>query len=150
MAETVSRTWLTERAGITWRAWPAEASQMGAIRSQVRRWLAPLAVSEDVADDIVLAVSEAASNCVEHAYVGGIRVDAGVELMLWTEPHRVCIVVVDHGAWRVPAGKPSLRGRGIEMMQRLMTEVVIHHDSDGTHVFLSHSLLDAVAATSRR
>ena len=72
------------RGAFDHQVWPASPHHIGAIRAAVYHWLAPLALEDDTRDDVVLAVSEAASNAVEHAYpptVGGV-----VELTLWTEP----------------------------------------------------------------
>jgi serine/threonine-protein kinase RsbW len=103
----------------------------------VRRWLAPLALAGDAKDDLVLAVSEAATNSVEHAYIPATADDT-VELTFWTEPQAVCIEVVDHGVWQTPSDQPADRGRGIQLMQRLMALVLIHYDTRGTRVLLRH------------
>ena len=95
----------------------------------------------DAEDDIVLAVSEAATNCVEHAYPVGTS-GGTVELTFWTEAPHLCLEIVDHGTWRPPADQPAHRGRGIEMMRRVMTTVLIHYDRRGTRVFLSYPLPD--------
>ena len=87
----------------------------------------------------MLAVNEAASNCVEHAYTPATADDT-VELTFWTEARSVCVEIVDHGTWRTPSGQPTGRGRGIEIMQRLIPVVLIHHDRRGTRVLLSHPL----------
>jgi len=50
------------------RTWPAQPRQLAPLRAEVRRWLAPLDLSGQTEEDLVLVVSEAASNCVEHAY----------------------------------------------------------------------------------
>jgi anti-sigma regulatory factor (Ser/Thr protein kinase) len=121
------------------QSWPASSRQLALIRAEVRRWLTPFALPGDAEDDMVLAVSEAASNCVEHAYTAA-TMDDTVELTFWTEPHSVCIEIVDHGTWRVPSGQPTDRGRGIKIMQRLMTSVLIHYDHRGTRVLLNHAL----------
>jgi hypothetical protein len=63
----------------------------------------------------------------------------------WTEARSVCVEIVDHGAWRTPSGQPTGRGRGIEIMQRLIPVVLIHHDRRGTRVLLSHPLPGPVA-----
>ncbi len=139
MAELASGMRRDELTEFGYRSWPADARQLGAIRSEVHRWLAPLALPEDDEDDVVLAVSEAASNCIEHAYAPAAADDT-VELTFWTEPRSVCLEIVDHGAWREPAGMPTSRGRGIEIMRRLMAGVLIHYDRRGTRVFLSHAL----------
>ena len=93
-------------------------------------------------DDLVLAVSEAASNCVEHA-CSPPTVDDTVELTFWTEPHALCVDIVDHGRWRTPSDQPTGRGRGIEIMQRLVAFVLIHHDNRGTRVHFRHPVPDA-------
>ena len=141
MAELASGMRRDESTEFAYRSWPADARRLGEIRNEVYRWLAPLALAEDVEDDVVLAVSEAASNCIEHAYARA-TVDGTVELTFWTEPRSLCIVIVDHGVWRKPSGTSTSRGRGIELMRRLMTGVLIKYDRRGTRVFLSHLLPD--------
>ena len=123
------------------RSWTADARQLAPIRTQVRGWLAPLVLPGDAEDDIVLAVSEAASNCVEHAYTPDTT-DGTVELTFWTEDPHLCLEIVDHGTWRPPTDQPTNRGRGIEMMRQIMTTVLIHYDRRGTRVFLSYPLPD--------
>jgi Histidine kinase-like ATPase domain len=70
------------------------------MRAEVRRWLAPLALTGDAEDDLVLAVSEAATNCVEHAYIPATADDT-VELTFWTEPKRSV-----SRSWTTACGRP--------------------------------------------
>ncbi len=112
---------------------------MAPMRAAVRRWLSALSLPEDAENDLVFAVGEAATNSVEHADRPA-RAGDTVELTFWTEPQGVCVEVVDHGVWKVPTGEPTGRGRGIEMMQRLMTFVLIHHDDRGTRVLLCQAI----------
>lgn len=127
---------LTEFVHMTW---PANPHQLASIRTQVRGWLAPLDLTEESKEDLVLAVNEAASNSVEHAYLSPTPGDT-VELTFWTEAHAVCLEIVDHGAWRVSSGRSPGRGRGIEMMERLLASAAIHYDARGTRVLLRHPL----------
>jgi len=127
------------------QTWPAQPAQLTTIRTQVRRWLAPLDLAEDAEDDIVLSVSEAATNSVEHAYVPATPDDT-VRLTFWTEPPCVHIEIVDHGTWLVPSSEPNGRGRGIEIMRHLMAVVSIQCDSRGTRVLLSYPLTAQPAA----
>jgi anti-sigma regulatory factor (Ser/Thr protein kinase) len=106
--------------------------------------LTPFALTGDAEDDLVLAVSEAASNSIEHAYTPPTTDDT-VELAFWTESRALCVEVVDHGLWRTPPVQPTGRGRGIEIMQRLIASVLIHHDNHGTRVLLRHSLPDGLS-----
>ncbi len=135
-AETVGQGLLLEPL---YRVWPAQALQLAPLRREMLHWLEPLALSEDAQEDLVLAVNEAASNCIEHAYRPATVGDT-VDIRCWAEPHAVFIEIVDHGRWRTPTGKPTRRGRGIVMMQRLMAGVEIHHDVGGTRVLLCHAL----------
>ena len=125
------------------RVWPARAGALTRIRHEVRRWLAPLEVMPDAGADLVLAVNEAAANAIDHAYrTGEEHLDdrAVVEVFFWTEPGAVLFEVVDHGHWRPPSSNTAGGGRGIEIMQRLVEAVLIHHDARGTRVLLRHSL----------
>src|SRR4051794_19552432 len=119
--------------------WPAHPRHLGPLRSEVRRWLAPLALTGDTEDGLVCAVAEAASNCVEHAYASRTAEDT-VEVTFWTEPDAVYLEIVDHGRWRTPPEQPPHSGSGLHAMQRLTGFVLIHHDSHGTRVLLRHPL----------
>jgi anti-sigma regulatory factor (Ser/Thr protein kinase) len=127
-----------ERIEFVRRIWPAQPRQLAQIQVEVRRWLASIGLTGETQDDVLLAVNEAASNSVDHAYPAATADDA-VELIFWTEPGVVCIEIVDHGAWQTPAAK-SERGRGIPMMGRLMDSVLIHHGPAGTRVLLQRRL----------
>jgi serine/threonine-protein kinase RsbW len=144
MAEPAAAISWAERSEFVHRSWPARPRHLALIRAEVRRWLAPLALLGDAEIDLLLAVNEAASNCVEHAYTPATAA-ATVELTFWTEPRSVCVEIVDHGTWRTPGGQPTGRGRGIEIMQRLIPVVLIHYDRRGTRVLLSHPLPGPVA-----
>jgi len=119
------------------RSWPAHPGQLAPLRVEVRRWLASFVLSRDAEDDLVLAVSEAASNSVEHAYAPPTA-DGSVEVTFWTESDAICLEIVDHGRWRTPSDEPTARGRGIAIMQRLVAFVLIRHDSRGTRVHFRH------------
>lgn len=124
------------------RSWSADSSQLRPLRTELQGWLAPFFMPGDTEDDLVLAVSEAAANSVEHAYIPRTAHDV-VELTLWTEPHAVCIEIMDHGVWLSPSDEPGGRGRGIERMRRLVAFMLIHHDERGTRVFFRQPLPDA-------
>ena len=89
-----------EPAEFVHRIWPAHRRQLAPIRAEVHRWLAPLALAGDAEDDMVLAVSAAACNSVEHAYHPATAEDT-VDVTFWTEPDALYIEIVDHGVWRL-------------------------------------------------
>ena len=123
-------------------SWQAHPDQLASVRAEVRRWLTPLPLTDDTEDDLVLAVSEAASNSIEHAYTPPTADDT-VELTFWTESHAICVDIVDRGQWRTPSDQPTGRGRGIAIMQRLVGFVLIRHDNRGTRVHFRHPFPDA-------
>lgn len=128
------------------------------VRASVRRWLAGLGWPEDPAEDIVLAVHEAVSNAIEHAYppdgIGVITVEgvlvADPPDAAWDAapagafPHggrRVQVLVRDDGRWRPDQHDRSdcsrPRGRGLTMMAALMPEMTITASGEtGTQVEL--------------
>jgi len=121
------------------RVWPAEAKQLAAMRAEVHRWLAPLDLPDDAEHDLVLAVNEAASNAIEHAYRAG-GADRGVELAFWLGPDDLHIAIIDCGTWREPPSGRRGRGFGLEIIRRLVPGVAIDHDLRGTRILLQHPL----------
>lgn len=129
------------------RRWPAQPRQLPLIRGAVRRWLAPLPLTNGARGDLLLAVGEAARNGIEHAYPPAAAYGT-VELTFWTDAHSVHIEVADHGSWRTPLARPI--GVGIPRMRRLVESVTIHHDARGTRVLLSHRLSAGACAPPPR
>lgn len=81
-------------------------------------------------DDVVLACTEAASNAIEHAYIGRVgdvhvtaeRQNGGLELS-----------VSDDGRWRHPRPDDA-RGRGLDLVRALVREVEVERSEEGTTV----------------
>src|SRR4051794_31700565 len=77
---------------------PADPVVISVARDQVRRWLAGLSWPSGPLEDIVLAVSEAVTNAIEHAYLdqppGMVEVRGGVEPTSGGQ-RRVTIIVRD-------------------------------------------------------
>jgi serine/threonine-protein kinase RsbW len=119
--------------------WPAEPGQLPAVRAEVHRRLAALDLPAETRHDLVLAVNEAATNAIEHAYRSG-GADAGVELDFWLGGGDLHIAVVDRGTWREPPVGPRGRGFGLAMIRELVPAVAIDHDGDGTRVVLQYPL----------
>ena len=68
---------------------------LGSIRGLVRGWVETWDVEEKKAGDVVLAVDEACTNAIRHAYEG--RKDGSVELTLHAGPDFLEFQVSDHG-----------------------------------------------------
>lgn len=92
----------------------------------------PIGVPEDIGADIVLAVNEAATNCVEHAYRDG---DEGVILVEATAADgRIVVCVSDRGEWRTPSTEPTTRGRGLPIIRAVGDGVEVVGSTLGTTV----------------
>ena len=134
-----------EPSGFLYRVWSADPRQLWLIRAEVHRWLVPLGFGEDTKHNIVMAVNEAATNAIEHAYTPATT-DGTVELTLWTEFDHLCIEVVDRGIWREPPIHDREQGFGLVMMRCLVAGLLVHHDAQGTCVLLRHPLPDGSSA----
>ncbi|CCH33727.1 ATP-binding protein [Actinosynnema sp. NPDC047251] len=114
---------------------PAIATRLAEVRVRLDAWLRTVGLPDDDRYDLVIAVNEAMSNAVEHAYPPGepgrVRVAAEVR-----PDGRLRVVVADCGAWRVPPVALSDRGRGLLLMRENVDEVQLDRSADGTSVTL--------------
>jgi anti-sigma regulatory factor (Ser/Thr protein kinase) len=114
---------------------PALPRTLADIRATVRRWLNAVGAPAQVAADILVAVGEACSNVVEHAYgPAGGTVSVQMELVGAT----VVTTVRDNGHWRAARGEG--RGRGTAMMRACSDDVDVTAGVGGTTVTLRRRL----------
>ncbi len=113
----------------------AVPSVLRGVRHAVREYLRRAGASDDELADLELAVGEAVSNVIEHAYgpAGGF-----LELDMVLEGSTLTASVRDTGSWREARG--TNRGRGMGMMRGLVDAVRIDHDGGGTQVVLTKTL----------
>ncbi len=115
---------------------PAAPDMLPDLRRRLRTWLWHHRVESDESEEIVLAVSEACNNAIEHAYEnreGTLRVSVRLEADV------VLALVSDQGSWRDE--QPSAdRGRGKLLMSRLMDTAEIDTDATGTRVSMERRL----------
>jgi anti-sigma regulatory factor (Ser/Thr protein kinase) len=82
-----------------------------------------------VPPDVALAVSEAITNAVLHAYRDG---DAGdVRVVACAEPDRLVVVVRDYGCGMKPNPESPGLGLGLSVIGRLVTELNIERPDEG-------------------
>ena len=110
---------------------PSIPTSLAEIRAAVRRWLSTAGAPRDVAEDMLVAIGEACSNAIEHAYGPG---GGTVQVRLVYNPPEVVATIRDSGEWRPPRG--SNRGRGTALMHALSDGAEIDHSPDGTTVTL--------------
>ena len=120
---------------------PASPSRLAGLRRAVRASLR--GVSDEVADDVVLALNEAATNAVLYGSRGGQPVEVAVHVTHdWVEAS-----VLDHGPEPPPglhaaADTDELRagGRGLWLLRRLVDEVRLERVKPGTRVTLRRAI----------
>ena len=99
------------------------------LRHTLRRWFGQSHLEPAEVFDLTVAVSEAFSNAIEHAYGAG---DASIEVDARVDGDVVRVMVRDWGLWREQRGQH--RGRGIALMRGLMDEVDVSSGPEGTSV----------------
>jgi serine/threonine-protein kinase RsbW len=95
----------------------------------MRAWLERNGVSEDVERGVVLAVSEAAANAVEHGY--GCNGTGLVSVTARHEDEGLDITVRDEGEWREPRNDTD-RGRGLAIIRAIVDEMWIGRTNGAT------------------
>ena len=111
---------------------PADPSVLSGLRRRLRGWLIRRGFDDDQAAEVLLAVSEACNNAIEHAYdgvPGNLRVTADASAD-WLE-----MVIEDSGRWRVVEPSED-RGRGMLLIRRLMDSSEFRSDHLGTRAVL--------------
>jgi signal transduction histidine kinase/DNA-binding NarL/FixJ family response regulator len=112
---------------------PALPGALRVLRGELRPFLAGAGLAPGVADGLVVAACEAATNAIEHAADASRAVVDVVAQRV--APGRVRIEVRDHGRWRA-RGASLDRGRGSTLMQAY-ADVEVVPSAQGTLVALT-------------
>ena len=106
----------------------ADPDRLADIRRRVRTWSARAGLSDEAREDLLLALGEALANAVEHAYptTSAEGTTDRCEYLVRREPDgSVLVRVTDGGVWRPPPQDKGHRGRGLELIAALATDVEI-------------------------
>ncbi|HEY2204739.1 MAG TPA: ATP-binding protein [Pseudonocardia sp.] len=118
----------------------ADQAAPSMVRRRLKAWLTALGWPPEPAEDLILVVSEAFANVVDHAYppetAGWAR--------LCAHQHRdadgrcrVVLLVTDQGRWRPAPLDRGYRGRGITLMRALTESLDITSTGQGTQLLLT-------------
>lgn len=124
---------------------PAELAAPSLARERLARWLSGHKWPAGQRDDLILAVSEAVSNSVEHGY--GVDhnevVESGgpveVHGIVVAEPdgrRRAVLTIVDHGSWLPPSAFRGNRRHGLPLMEACVEDLTVDGTDHGTTVVL--------------
>jgi serine/threonine-protein kinase RsbW len=134
-------------------SFPARAEFLLLARLVVAGALRRLAFDEREIADLKLAVTEACSNAVRHAYVG--RPPGGVDLELVPGPDRLDVVVSDSGAGiglplpAKPRPPSESGGMGLAIIRSVVDEVEITRGPDGRGTVVHMTKLTVPATRGR-
>ncbi len=126
---------IDHRANIFAVVLPATPMSVTRSRHALARWLRTLALTPDQLDEILLAVSEAVTNAIEH----GSRCDESkrVSIRASVRDRAVTATVKDTGRW-IPvdpgAAARRHRGRGLILIRELADNVDIACTIEGTEI----------------
>jgi anti-anti-sigma factor len=116
------------------------------MRRAVERWAAVVGLPDEVLDDLQYALGEAAANAVEHAYGNTGEGEFRYTLEHLPGPNGgVAVRVRDFGRWRPVPADSGHRGRGVQVLHAVGTDVRIDSGDDGTTVTFRVPVPPAVA-----
>jgi anti-sigma regulatory factor (Ser/Thr protein kinase)/putative methionine-R-sulfoxide reductase with GAF domain len=114
---------------------PADPKILAEIRLVLRRWLRHQGAGDSQTLEITLAVSEACTNAIEHAYSPA---PAEFTLQARANEGEMTFVVSDAGSWRAPRGQD--RGRGLTIIRAAMDDVKVNSSETGTEVVMRRKI----------
>jgi anti-anti-sigma factor len=112
---------------------PARLEELTAIRRTVRTWADAAGLTDDLVNDLQLALGEAAANAIEHAYPPDAPGEFIVELAR-QDTGAIQVAVQDFGAWRDEPPDNHHRGRGLRLINSLTTDVKLFPSATGTEI----------------
>lgn len=121
-----------------------DARQLRHLRRSLAEWLTQRHVPAATITRLLLAVSEAASNAIEHAYRD--RAPATVSIVAHHgKGGDLEVTVTDTGSWLPPPSDPGDRGRGTDIMRKSSDAFERDITSAGTTVKFRYSPIGSVA-----
>ncbi len=111
----------------------ARPEQLAVVRRTIEAWSAAAALPRNLTEDLQLAIGEAVTNSVEHAFAGrdpgwfSYRIDQ-------VGDGRVHVEISDDGCWRPVPAEAGYRGRGLAMIGALGQDVMIDTGGPGTRI----------------
>ncbi len=133
----------------TWTA-TAEPREVGRLRSAVVAFAADHGVREPPIGDLKVAVSEAMTNVVVHAYDRADPGNVDVSVAVDVQGREVTVVVADYGSGMNPRADSPGMGLGLPLIGNLASELDIIPASSGrgTEVRMRFDLPDGSVAST--
>ena len=113
---------------------PRDARSLPLMRGLLRQALEHLSVATPAIEEIVLALTEACANVVQHA---GEHEEYQVDVAITDDTCRISVLDEGHGfdfdSAVAPAGSPLEAGRGLVLMKALVDDLQFVRAEDGRH-----------------
>jgi serine/threonine-protein kinase RsbW len=117
---------------------PSQTSFLGIVRDVTRRMAEAAGFDEPTGSRLALAVDEATTNVIEHAYAGAA--DREIELRFDDRPTEFRVEIVDTGAMVDPRAVPRVDldryvserrtgGLGVHLMEKIMDSVTFRRSA---------------------
>ena len=120
---------------------PSTAENIPLVRHAVAGFLDGHSLSGALASDVLLAVTEACTNVVQHAYRDGGAAAAEIEVSAQCEPSALTIAVRDRGRGFAPRVDSPCLGLGLPVIAALTQNVEIRpFPPSGTEVVMTFDL----------
>jgi serine/threonine-protein kinase RsbW len=118
---------------------PAESENLARIRHALSDFAASLGLDESVIADLRLAVNEACSNVVRHAYDG----EGAMKVEARPDGDHLVVVVHDSGRGLARASEDPGTGLGLRVASAVSKSMEVRQRGTGTEVRLAFSLGEA-------
>jgi serine/threonine-protein kinase RsbW/stage II sporulation protein AB (anti-sigma F factor) len=117
---------------------PSTPSGVGAMRREIAAFAQRAGMDEDGVGSVRLAVSEAATNAVVHAYREG---ESG-ELLVraYVDARELIVIVSDMGLGLAPRSDSPGLGLGMPLMATVTTRFEVTSDGNGTRIHMAFAL----------
>jgi serine/threonine-protein kinase RsbW len=115
---------------------PARAASVPLLRRLIVTFAAENGVSKARQEDVALAVSEALSNAVVHAYVG-LAAPLSVCARAWIEDGLLKVSICDEGIGMRPRTDSPGLGIGLAFIASLAAELEIHDAQPGVQICMT-------------
>jgi serine/threonine-protein kinase RsbW len=118
---------------------PSSPSGVGALRREVAAFARRAGMDEDGLGSVRLAVSEAATNAVVHAYRAETG-DGELRVRAFVDASELVVVVADEGIGLAPRPDSPGLGLGMPLMASVTTSFQVVSDDAGTEIHMAFAL----------
>ena len=112
-------------------SFPCRLEDLQLVRVATAQWLAASDIEDaEARSDVIFAAHEAAADAMEHSRCREIQLKG------WVEGDEIYVQVESDGPWESVEHASPGRGRGLQLVRRLMNSVIVDARRDGTTIHM--------------